>query len=319
MQSLVVTPQGWDIVELHRPCTPNRIRIDIAVAGLCRTDIQAMRGEYSLPVGTVLGHEAAGTVRFIPEHLKAQAGSKNIYVGARVAFYPFYPCGVCQSCCNNESMERCHNPTVVGMNEPGAFASYTDVPLDVLVAAPEHLSWKHLAYAEPVAASMAVAQMPQLQQGRVAVVGQGRIAALTALVLNSVRTTPVEMVLPNTPFEGVFDAVVETWPSEQTLEYAARALKVDGLLVVKSRPAAPVLWPHKLIALKRLHVIGAPYGSFAQGIEWMASNKLNVDHMLGEVYPFTHTGVQQALDQEAQGGETHGKLFFAIDATHIIC
>lgn len=313
MKSLIVTPKGWEIVGLHRPCHPNRIRIDIAVAGLCRTDIQSMKGQYALPVGTVLGHEAAGMVRFIPQHLKAKAHEKNIHVGSRVAFYPFYPCGVCASCSNKESMERCHNPTVVGVDEPGAFASYTDVPLEVVVAAPENLSWKHLAYAEPVAASMAVAQMPQLQQGRVAVVGQGRIAALTALVLNSVRDTPVEMVLPDSPFDGIFDAVVETWPSEQTLEHAARALKVDGLLVVKSRPAASVLWPHKLIALKRLHVIGSPYGSFEQGIEWMACGKLNVNHMLGEVYPFTHQGVQNALNQEAQGGETHGKLFFAID------
>lgn len=315
MHSLVVAPQGWDIVEIYRPYHPTRIRIDIALAGLCRTDIQAMKGEYPLPLGTVLGHEAAGTVRYIPEHLKKQAHNKNIHMGSRVAFYPFYPCGVCPSCSNNESMERCHNPTVVGMNEPGAFASHMDVPLDVLIAAPDNLTWKHLAYAEPVAASMAVAQMPQLKHGRVAIVGQGRIAALTALVLNSVRETPVEMVLPDTPFDGGFDAVVETWPSEQTLEYAARALKVDGLLVVKSRPALPVLWPHKLIALKRLHVIGAPYGSFTQGIQWMSSNQLNVEHMLGNVYPFTRDGVQQALDQEAQGGETHGKLFFAIDAS----
>lgn len=318
MKSLIVTPQGWEIVGLYRPCHPTRIRIDIAVAGLCRTDIQSMNGQYALPMGTVLGHEAAGVVRFIPPNLKAKAKEKNIHVGSRVAFYPFYPCGICSSCCNNESMERCHNPTVVGVNEPGAFASYTDVPLEVLVAAPENLSWKHLAYAEPVAASMAVAQMPQLQQGRVAVVGQGRIAALTSLVLNSVRNTPVEMVLPDSPFDGVFDAVVETWPSEQTLEYAARALKVDGLLVVKSRPSSSVLWPHKLIAMKRLHVIGAPYGSFEKGIKWMASGKLNVDHMLGEVFPFTQHGVLHALHQEAQGGETHGKLFFAIDETGVL-
>lgn len=313
MHSLIVKSHGWDIVAFHRPCHPDRIRINVAVAGLCRTDIQAMTGQYHLPIGTVLGHEAAGTVAFIPEHLKEAALFQGIVVGKRVAFYPFYPCGGCSSCLNHESIERCHNPTVVGMNEPGAFASCIDVPLNVIVAGPDNLSWKHLAYAEPVAASMAVAQMPQLQHGRVAIVGQGRIAALTAIVLNSVRTTPVEIVAPDTPFDGVFDAVVETWPSEQTLEFAARALKVDGLLVVKSRPAAAVSWPHKLITLKRLHVIGAPYGSFAQGLQWMASGQLNVDHMLGEMYPFTQEGVAHALEDEQRGGETSGKLFFAID------
>lgn len=313
MRSLIATPNGWDIVGYHRPCHPSRVRIDVALAGLCRTDIQAMSGHYPVSAGTILGHEAAGTVRFIPAHLQQQAERKGVFVGSRVAFYPFYPCGVCPSCVSNESMERCHNPTVVGLNEPGAFASCVDVPLDVIVPGPDNLSWRHLAYAEPVAASMAVAQMPELQQGRVAVVGQGRIAALTAIVLNSVRSEPVVVAAPDAALDGVFDAVVETWPTEKTLEFAARALKVDGLLVVKSRPAASVLWPHKLITLKRLHVVGAPYGSFEQGIEWMATQQLNVDHMLGEVYPFNRTGVQMALDQEAHGGETHGKLFFAID------
>lgn len=313
MKSLVACSSGWDIIGYHRPCPPHRLRIEVVLAGLCRTDIQSMRGEYGLAPGTILGHEAAGVGRFIPPHLVDLAQQRGIQVGTRVAFYPFFPCGKCASCVGGEGIERCHNPSVMGMDEAGAFASCVDVPLEVIFPAPDALSWKHLAYAEPVSASMAVAQMPQLRQGRVAVVGQGRIAALTTLVLNCVRSTPVEQIAPDQPFPGEFDAVIETWPTENTLRFAAEALKVDGLLVVKSRPAHAVAWPHKLIALKRLQVIGAPYGSFAQGLDWMASGVLRVEHMLGDVFPFTTEGVHDALRAESLGGETHGKLFFAID------
>lgn len=310
MRSVVSTPNGWALVGFHRPYHPTRVRVRLALAGLCRTDIQAMAKQYPLPDGTVLGHEAAGTVEHIPSHLVQQARERGIEVGSRVAFYPFYPCGRCPSCHSHMGMEFCHSPTIVGMNEPGAFASFIDVPLEVMVAGPNTLSWRHLAYAEPVAASMAVATLPQLQDGTVAVVGQGRIATLTATVLSAARNAPVAILPPDTDIEGTYDALVETWPSERTLQACAKALKVGGTLVVKSRPPHAVPWPHKLVALKRLQVVGAPYGSFAQGVEWMASGKLKVDHMLGDVFPLTDEGIAQALETERNGQETHGKLFF---------
>lgn len=319
MQKLISVSNGWTIVpQTLQECPPDRIRISLVMAGLCRTDIHAMNKDVDLPNETIIGHEAAGVVSFIPAHLKQAAAQQHIEEGSRVAFFPFYPCGQCHTCRSDFSFEHCEKPLTVGRDTDGAFASSIDVPLSVVVAN-DQLSWKHLAYAEPVAASMAVTTIPALRTGRVGIIGHGRIALLTQIVLNSVRTNPVELLnSSNDDLLNCFDSIVETAATEHNMLMAARALKPGGLLVVKSRPANGIVWPHQLIVMKRLKIIGAPYGSFQKGIEWMSNGQLNVDHMLGQVYPFTVDGFSKALQAEASGQETQGKLFFDLKQTFSI-
>ena len=306
--------KGWRLSPLQpRPASSNLVRVNIALAGLCRTDIQCMSGALDVTQGRVLGHEAAGWVDHIPPSLKTKLSQKGIEHKSRVAFFPFLPCGQCPSC-KQGVVEMCYHHQAVGVDCDGAFAPFIDLPEQVLFAAPSNLSWKHLAYAEPVSAAMAVAELPITPQDQVAVVGRGRIGRLTCRVLEQTLLRPVALVDPDacaTP-ACAYDVVVETWPTAPALSLAAHMLRHGGLLVAKSRPAAGALWPHKEIVMKCLRVLGAPYGSFQKGLDWMASHRLQVDDMFGTVYPWSVDGVEQALQQEKQFSEQSGKIFFDI-------
>lgn len=312
--AVLSSSQGWTLGALSKPAREDRVRVKVAMAGLCRTDIQAMRRERVVAPGLVLGHEAAGNIEQIPADLLSRALERGLAVGDRVAFFPFLPCGKCSHCESGGPIEQCHAPSAIGLDEDGAFAPFVDLPLSVIFKAPPELSWKHLAYAEPVSASMAVIDVPELINGaRVGVLGTGRIAQLTLAVLNAYRSTPAEHLDPNAQWhDGEFAAIVETRATEDLMRRAARALRPGGTLVVKSRPSSAVPWPHQDIVLRRLRVIGAPYGKFQAGLDAMASGKLNVDHMLGPAFALTHEGIEEALALEDAGDEMHGKLFFDI-------
>lgn len=312
--AVLSSSQGWTLGPLSKPVRADRVRIKVAMAGLCRTDIQAMRRERVVAPGLVLGHEAAGQIAEIPIYLLSQALERGLEVGDRVAFFPFLPCGKCSHCESGGAIEQCHAPSAIGIDEDGAFGTFVDLPLSVIFRAPSKLSWKHLAYAEPVSASMAVIDIPELMHGtRVGVVGTGRIAQLTLAVLNAYRDSPAEHLDPNAQsYGGAFDAIVETRATEDLLRRATRALRPGGTLVVKSRPSNAVPWPHQEIVLRRLRVVGAPYGSFQAGLDAMASGKISVDHMLGPSFALTQEGIEEALALEDAGQEMHGKLFFEI-------
>ena len=307
---------GWSFDAFSKAPPTDRVRVKIGLAGLCRTDIQAMNGERVLPVDRILGHEAAGWIERIPTSLAQAALERGLSGGDAVAFFPFLPCGNCFNCQTAGPVERCYAPIALGLDEDGAFAPFVDLPIEVLFKAPSNLSLKHLAYAEPVSASMAVVDVPALMQGaRVGVAGTGRIAQLTLAVLDAYRTTPAQHLDPAQPWEeGVFDAIVETRATPDILSRAVRALHPGGTLVIKSRPSHAVVWPHQEVVLRRIQVIGAPYGSFQAGLDAMSSGKLNVDGMLGPAFTWSPEGIQEALNTEAQGDEVHGKLFFDIAA-----
>ncbi len=311
--ALVARPPGWALCPRSAPPRPDRVRVRIALAGLCRTDIQAMTGLRSVPWDRVLGHEAAGWVECIPVSLAAPARAMGLSEGARVAFFPFLPCGRCPACIAQEPLGHCHAPSALGLDEDGAFAPFVDVPLAVLAPAPASLSWEALAYAEPVAAALSVLTVPEaLTAERVAVLGEGRIADLTARVLDAwVPGRPVQrLTVASVPPEPL-DVVIETVPTEKALHQAATWLRPGGLLVIKSRPALAVPWPHQAMVLRRLRAVGVAYGSFAEGLAAMASGRLATSSLFGPRFPWTVEGVCAALDQERQG-ETSGKLFFAI-------
>jgi len=286
----------------------DNIRIKIMLAGLCRTDIMAMQGKIPLPNGRVLGHEGAGIVDFIPASQKSLATQKGIFEGTRVALFPFIPCAPCAASGN---LETCHESKALGIDIDGLFAPYVHVPLSAVFKAPPRVSWKHLAYAEPVAAAMAVTKIHELKKPRVAILGSGRIALLTQQVLGAFRDDDVPVFSDSIP-EDNWDCFVETRASSSLLKEACLRLRPGGLLVVKSRPQEPVEWPHALVTMRSLRISGASYGSFTQGLQWMSMNKINVAEALGQVFDWSEHGIESALLEEKNSSEKSGKLFFNI-------
>lgn len=76
---------------------PGEVRLRVRAAGVCHSDLSALRGGLPQPVPAVLGHEAAGDV------LEVGDGVDDLAPGDRVAVNWLPACGVCTHCRRGEA------------------------------------------------------------------------------------------------------------------------------------------------------------------------------------------------------------------------
>jgi S-(hydroxymethyl)glutathione dehydrogenase/alcohol dehydrogenase len=82
-----------EIAEIDLPDPgPGRVRVRLAAAGVCHSDLSLSDGTMRLPVPAVLGHEGAGTVVAVGE------GVTGIRPGAEVVLNWAPSCGRCHAC-----------------------------------------------------------------------------------------------------------------------------------------------------------------------------------------------------------------------------
>lgn len=90
---LVETNQPLSVEEVALdPPKAHEVRVRIAAAGVCRSDLHFMRGEAIIPTPAVLGHEGSAVVEEVGEGVTRVAPGDHVIL----AFAPF--CGHCRSC-----------------------------------------------------------------------------------------------------------------------------------------------------------------------------------------------------------------------------
>ena len=100
---------------------PLDVIVKIGGAGVCRTDLHIIEGQWDAAMGTplpyILGHENAGWVE--------QVGSAvtNVAVGDTVIMHPTPTCGLCQACRYGDDM-HCENSEFPGLSRDGGMAEY---------------------------------------------------------------------------------------------------------------------------------------------------------------------------------------------------
>lgn len=252
--------------------------VRVALAGVCRTDVYAADGRLRLGAAEqILGHELAGEV--------AAAGPEaGFREGDRVTVDPLLPCGGCVGC----RQGRCARPLLLGVDVPGAFAEYVRLPAVALHPLPPELPWTAAAYAEPLAAALAVLKGNVDRLGRGLILGQpgGRIVRLVSEVLRVSGYLDVTVHDPATgePEADGYDYAIETVATEETIGQAARALLPGGKLILKSRAPLPVAVPLSMIVTKELRLRGACYAPFDQAVALLADGRLQIKDLLGPTY-----------------------------------
>jgi S-(hydroxymethyl)glutathione dehydrogenase/alcohol dehydrogenase len=78
-------------VELAPP-GPGEVRVRIAAAGVCHSDLHVRRGEWQPPVPLVMGHEGSGIVTAVGP------GVSSLAEGDHVVLSWVAPCGQCRYC-----------------------------------------------------------------------------------------------------------------------------------------------------------------------------------------------------------------------------
>lgn len=95
MQAVIFTepsePIQFTEVDLAAP-GPGEVRVRIAAAGVCHSDLHVKRGEWDAPAPLVMGHEGSGVVTELGE------GVTSLAVGDHVVLSWVPPCGGCRYC-----------------------------------------------------------------------------------------------------------------------------------------------------------------------------------------------------------------------------
>ena len=100
---------------------PLDVIVKIGGAGVCRTDLHIMEGQWDAamhtPLPYILGHENAGWVHEIG------AGVTNVAPGDTVILHPLTTCGLCHACRAGDDM-HCVNSEFPGLSRDGGMAEY---------------------------------------------------------------------------------------------------------------------------------------------------------------------------------------------------
>ncbi|WP_447041891.1 Zn-dependent alcohol dehydrogenase [Streptomyces sp. DSM 118878] len=140
----VGSPLEIAAIELPEP-GPGQVRVRLAAAGVCHSDLSLTNGTMRLPVPAVLGHEGAGTVVSVGEDVTGYAPGDAVVLNWAPS------CGTCHACSLGEvwlcadalaGAARVHARRPDGTElHPGlnvaAFAEETVVPARCLLPAPD--------------------------------------------------------------------------------------------------------------------------------------------------------------------------------------
>jgi len=157
---------------------PDEVKLKIAAAGICGTDIHIIKGEWPSRPPVVLGHEFCGTVVEVGTHVRRFKPGDRV-----VASNPAQTCGKCYHCrAGNPFM--CLHRVSAGYMIDGAFAEYICIREERCHSLPDHVSFRQAALGEPLSVAVhAVIDRTTVHAGDlVLVAGPGAVGLLTMLV-----------------------------------------------------------------------------------------------------------------------------------------
>lgn len=181
---------------------PTDVRIDVAVCGICGTDVHEYeRAEYtpaephprsgaSRPI--TIGHEFSGTVSEVGDQVT------GVESGDQVAVHPNIPCGSCRYC-EDGAYNRCTDVLAVGLQTgAGGFAEEAVVPAQQVHRLPAGVPVWQGALVEPLAVGLHAVRRSALCAGDTAAVfGCGPIGLTVVRALREAGAKRVFASEPN--------------------------------------------------------------------------------------------------------------------------
>ncbi len=173
---------------------PLDVIVRIGGAGLCRTDLHLVEGQWAeltgMPVPFTLGHENAGWVH------EVGAGVTHVAPGDTVILHPQATCGLCRACRAGEDM-HCMNSSFPGLNTDGGMADLLKTgarAVDKIDPALQPADVAALADAGLTAYHAVKKAAPLLYPGtRVVVIGAGGLGHIGIQSLKAL--TPAEIIV----------------------------------------------------------------------------------------------------------------------------
>jgi L-iditol 2-dehydrogenase len=255
------------------------VLVQVMLAGLCRTDLYAAEGKLKTPDSLILGHEFSGII--------TQSYASDFYPGDRVCVNPLLSCGFCNHC-----QRGCHGACLeaefIGIDRDGCFAGYIVVPATSLYKLPDHMPFLDAAYAEPVAASLAVFKASISKNEKGVIFGANRFSQLMHRIMQLSGFANVDLYDPvkdkGQLDDSSYDYVIETAINTELFSELVAKVRPGGKIILKSRQHEPLSFRMNEIIKKEpvLHVVN--YGSFDDAMTLLASGKLDITNLVDGVY-----------------------------------
>jgi 2-desacetyl-2-hydroxyethyl bacteriochlorophyllide A dehydrogenase len=288
---------------------PQDVVVQSRVAGLCRTDIEMMTGQFTDPrwvrYPVIPGHEWAGTVVEVGAQVQA------VRAGDRVVCEGMIPCHRCRRCRAGET-QWCDHIEALGFTRPGGYAELVAVPEKVVHRLPDHVSFDAGVLVEPASVVLNGLEKARPRSGEaVGVIGVGTLGSLAIallalasparIVAYGVRPEELELarrlgatdtVLSGrgTPAEGELDLVVETAGQPAAIELATALCRPGGrvvLLGIAGEGRALTL-PSDLLVGKDMALIGSiayPAAVWSRVVGLVSERVLNLDPIVTHRFP----------------------------------
>ncbi len=166
------------------------LRIRIAAAALCASDVRVYRGEKHAAPGVVPGHEISGVIERIGENVEGHS------VGERVIICPILACGRCRFCIRGRR-NRCIARRTLGYDLDGGFAEQMLVPAEIVslghvLPVPTSLPLSVAAIAEPVACTLNSIELCDVRPGcALVILGAGPMGLLHVLLGKAAGAAPI--------------------------------------------------------------------------------------------------------------------------------
>src|SRR5438132_11806681 len=121
---------------------PHDLIVKVGGAGLCRTDLHIIEGQWKEKSGVALpytlGHENAGWVHAVGSAVESVA------VGDPVILHPLATCGLCRACRAGDDM-HCSNSSFPGISVDGGMANFLKTTARAVVKLDSSLAPKDIA------------------------------------------------------------------------------------------------------------------------------------------------------------------------------
>ncbi len=306
---------------------PGEALVDVAAAGICRSDAHYRSGSPKLPpVPRTLGHEIAGTIRTVAGPARA-----TLRPGDRVVVHYQVSCGACEPC-RRGTEQFCPEGAMIGNQLDGGFADAVVVPARNLVPVPDDLDLTHASVlACSAATAMHALRRTRLTRGdRVAVFGLGGLGMAAVQIAQAlgadqvfgvdvnaaklriaaeVGAIPVDPVDPVGMIRaaGGVDVSLELVGLRQTTMQAIGSLRWRGragLVGLTEQPAT--IHPYFDLIGKEAEVVGVMdhhESDLREVIELAATGALDLEAIVSRSVPLDATAINAALDEIERNGD----------------
>ena len=169
---------------------PGEVRVQMAAASLCASDVRVYRGEKYAKPGVTPGHEIAGVVDKVGE------GIQHLHEGDRVVICPMVVCGKCRFCIVGRQ-NRCVDRKTMGYDLDGGFAEYLLVPASVVqtghvLPVPKDLPLDLAALTEPAACTLSSLDLCHVAAGSsLTIMGAGPMGLLHLIMGRAAGASPI--------------------------------------------------------------------------------------------------------------------------------